>query len=58
MESHGAGLHDRPSLTKEIKLGEREIAHGCSQECVGRGKSSLKEGDLQIRGDIEIEVSP
>ena len=41
MESYGAGLHDRPSL--EIKLGEREIAHGCSQECVGRGKSSSKD---------------
>ena len=43
MESYGAGLHNRPSLTKEIRLGEQEIAHGCSQECVGRGKSSLKD---------------
>ena len=43
MESYGAGLHDRPSLTKEIRLGEQELAHGCSQECVGRGKSSLKD---------------
>ena len=36
----------------------QEMTHGCSQESVGRGKSSLKEGDLQIRSDIEIEVSP
>ena len=51
MESYGAGLHERPSCIKEIKLGEQEMAHGCSQKSVGRG-------DLQIRGDIEIEVSP
>ena len=25
MESYGAGLHDRPSLTKEIRLGEQEM---------------------------------
>ena len=43
MESYGAGLHDRPSLIKEIRLGEQELAHGCSQECVGRGKSSFKD---------------
>ena len=43
MESYGVGLHDRPSLVKEIKLGEQEIVHVCSQKCVGRGKSSLKD---------------
>ena len=48
MESYGVGLHERPSLTKEIKLGEQEIAHGCSQECVGRGKSSLKDCVMEV----------
>ena len=31
MESYGAGLHERPSLMRDIKLGEQERAHGCSQ---------------------------
>ena len=35
MESYGAWLHKIPGLMSEIKLGEQEIAHGCTQKCVG-----------------------
>ena len=57
MGSYGAGLHDRPSLTKEIKHSSWMLVGVC-----GQGKEFLERlsngGDLQIRGDIEIEVSP
>ena len=61
MEYYGAGLHERPSLMREIKLGEQEIVMDARKMC-GLGKEfpeRLRQGaDLQIKGNIEIKVSP
>ena len=35
MESYGAWLYKRLGLMSEIKLGKQEIAHECTQKCVG-----------------------